>query len=423
MRLLPQSVQHAFLHQNRASFCIFLALVLPAGARASSPQVVASPANVVFGTVMVGQSQSEEVVLVNNGTTPVAISAFSVNDSAFNISGLNLPETIPASGRITLNVTFSPAGGAWTYGDAVFTSNASNSQLKITLAGAGGKSARLKAQPSSISFGNVTMGQTATVPVTLTNSSHFPVTLIALRGFGSGFSASGLTFPEKLTPGQTATLHVSFTPTAGGVAGGSILIEGGSLNIPVTGSGQTAGAGVLSLTPATLNFGDVDLGSSAGQSATLTATGGAVTIASATSTNSQYTISGISFPITLSSGQSTEFKLSFSPSTAGSSSATVTVTSNASDTHASEAASGTGVTVQYSVNLSWNPSSSSVSGYNVYRGTQPGSYSRINPSLDGTTSYVDNSVASGTTYYYAATAVSTGGQESGYSAPIKVSIP
>jgi len=419
MRLLPQSTHLAYLFRTAA-----LGLLLPllaVAAYASSPQITASPASLVFGGLMLGQSQKEEVVLVNNGATTVTISAFSVNDSAFSLSGLSLPATIPPGGRTTFMLEFAPTALGWTYGDVVFTSNASNSQLKLPLAGAGGKIQLLKAQPSSISFGSLTLGQTATVPVVVTNSSSLPVTLTALRDFGSGFSASGLTLPTSLARGQSATLQVSFTPTAAGASGGGILIEGGSLIIPVTGTGESIGQ--LTLSPTVLNFGNTDIGSTAAQSASLTATGGAVTVSSATSSNSQYGISGISFPLTLSSGQSTEFKLTFSPQTVGTSSATVTVSSNASDSSATETASGIGISAQYSVSLSWDASTSSVAGYNVYRGTQPGTYSRINSSLDSTTTYVDNTVVSGSTYYYAATAVNATGQESGYSAPIQISIP
>lgn len=420
MRLLPQSISSFSLCRASVLAVSLLALFVEM-AQAASPQITASPASLVFGTVAVGQSQQEEVVLVNNGETTVTISAFSVNDSAFSISGLSLPATIAPGGRAMLTLAFAPSSTSWTYGDVVFTSDASNPQLRLPLAGAGGKIARLKAQPSSVTFGGVSLGQTATVPVVVTNTSFLTVTLTALRGFGTGFSASGLTLPASLAPGESATLKVSFAPTAGGAAGGSILIEGGSLNIPVTGTGQSIGQ--LTLSPTALNFGNVDIGSTAAQSVSLTATGGAVTVSSATSSNAQFAISGISFPLTLSSGQSTEFKLTFSPTTAASSSATVTVSSNASDSSDSETASGTGVAAQYSVSLSWTASSSPVSGYNVYRGAQPGAYSRINPSLDTTTTYVDNTVASGSIYYYAATAVNASGQESGYSAPIKVSIP
>jgi fibronectin type 3 domain-containing protein len=78
---------------------------------------------------------------------------------------------------------------------------------------------------------------------------------------------------------------------------------------------------------------------------------------------------------------------------------------------------GTGTNTQYTVNLTWN-STPNVMGYNVYRSTAPnGAYSKINPGLDANTAYADNSVASGSTYYYAATSVNSNGQESKRSTP------
>jgi len=75
------------------------------------------------------------------------------------------------------------------------------------------------------------------------------------------------------------------------------------------------------------------------------------------------------------------------------------------------------------VSLGWSASTSPVEGYNVYRGTAPGQYSKLNKTLDPNTSYTDVMVASGTTYYYAATAVNSSGQESAFSAPVQVAVP
>src|SRR5215472_12958587 len=56
------------------------------------------------------------------------------------------------------------------------------------------------------------------------------------------------------------------------------------------------------------------------------------------------------------------------------------------------------------VALVWSPSSSSVVGYNVYRGTQSGGpYGKLNSSVLSGTNYTDSSTESGTTYYYVST--------------------
>jgi fibronectin type 3 domain-containing protein len=78
---------------------------------------------------------------------------------------------------------------------------------------------------------------------------------------------------------------------------------------------------------------------------------------------------------------------------------------------------GTGTQpVQHSVSLSWDASTSPEVGYNVYRSTQSGGpYTKLNSSVLITLAYTDSSVQSGSTYFYAATAVDSNNVESAYS--------
>jgi hypothetical protein len=73
----------------------------------------------------------------------------------------------------------------------------------------------------------------------------------------------------------------------------------------------------------------------------------------------------------------------------------------------------------HTVDLSWVASmSADVMGYNVYRAVYSdacGPLSKINTVLVATTSYTDSTVANGTSYCYATTAVDTSNRESGYS--------
>jgi hypothetical protein len=76
------------------------------------------------------------------------------------------------------------------------------------------------------------------------------------------------------------------------------------------------------------------------------------------------------------------------------------------------------------VDLSWRASiSAHIVGYNVYRGPNGKSWEKINASLIASTLYDDSTVANGSTYYYATTAVNIEGKESTKSAAIKAVIP
>jgi fibronectin type 3 domain-containing protein len=87
--------------------------------------------------------------------------------------------------------------------------------------------------------------------------------------------------------------------------------------------------------------------------------------------------------------------------------------------------SGTGVqSAPHSVALTWNASTSTVAGYNVYRSTvSGGGYSKLNSSLLAALSYTDANVQSAQTYYYVTTAVDSGGNESVSSDQAQAIIP
>ena len=81
-------------------------------------------------------------------------------------------------------------------------------------------------------------------------------------------------------------------------------------------------------------------------------------------------------------------------------------------------------TANHVVDLSWKASTSSdVVGYNVYRSLDGATWKKINASLTASTLYSDSTVANGTTYYYAATAVDISGKESSKSSSIKAIVP
>jgi fibronectin type 3 domain-containing protein len=74
--------------------------------------------------------------------------------------------------------------------------------------------------------------------------------------------------------------------------------------------------------------------------------------------------------------------------------------------------------------LSWNASTSNVTGYNVYRSTTSGAgYLKITTSPLTSLTYVDDTVLSATTYFYVTTAVDESGIESSNSNEATATIP
>jgi len=79
----------------------------------------------------------------------------------------------------------------------------------------------------------------------------------------------------------------------------------------------------------------------------------------------------------------------------------------------------------HDVTLNWNASvSSGVAGYNVYRGSVSGGpYARMNSSAVTITSYNDNAVQPGQTYFYVVTSISLNNVESSFSNEVMAPIP
>jgi fibronectin type 3 domain-containing protein len=184
----------------------------------------------------------------------------------------------------------------------------------------------------------------------------------------------------------------------------------------------TPNTATLSLTPASTNFGNVALGSQANQSIQISNPGtSSITISQANVSGNEFSISGLNLPLTLGGGQNSTFQATFTPASAGAVGGSVSLVSNATNSPTNEALSGTGVHV---VDLSWTASTSSVVGYNVYRGTVSGGpYSRVNSSLVGATTYSDTTVSAGLTYYYVTTAVDSNNDESAYSNEATAAVP
>lgn len=376
-----------------------------------------------FGSVTAGTTKTLTVTATNSGTKSLTISSAAVSTKYFSISSPTLPVTVAPGVSATLSVSFTPNAAGSFSATVGFTSDATDSLVNLSLSGTGLADGQLTLNPTGEAFGSVTVGSKKTQSVTLTNTGGTAVDISQSSIGGTGFQISGLTTPMTLNASQSTTFTVAFAPQTAGNVTGSVTISSNGNNptlvMQLTGTGAAAAA-QLTVSPSTLGLGNVVVGTSGTASGNLTASGGSVTVTAATTNNSVFSIGGFSLPLTINSGQSVPFTITFSPATTGGVSASLTVASSAQPSTSTEALTGTGTPAPvHTVNLSWNGSSSSnISGYNVYRAVYQsscGGYAKINAVLNTTTLYSDNSVVDGTSYCYAATAVNTSNQESAYS--------
>lgn len=391
-----------------------------------------SRSTVDFGNVQVGNSVILPITISNTGKSSATVNQVSVSGVPFTFVGPTLPIVIPAHQKAQLSGQFAPlTPGAFSgTGTAYYVTSVDghdyNGTMTANLVGTGVADGYLSA-PGSMSFGSVTVGSSQSQSLTLSNTGGSTLTISNATITGSAFTFSGLSLPYTLSAGASTNLTITFSPTRSRSYSATLTLTSDAsdptVNVSLTGTGS-ASSGTLAVTPASMNFGNVTVGSSQTQNGSVTANGGSLTLTSATSNNAAFTIAGLSLPLNLAAGQSAPFTVTFAPTASGNASATISfVASNSSS--AIETASGSGTTIQHIVDLSWNASPSSpIAGYNVYRSTSAnGTFSKINPALDASLYYADNTVQSGTTYYYVTTAVDTSGEESSYSNMTTAVIP
>ncbi len=309
-----------------------------------------------------------------------------------------------------------------------------NGQSVTVPAQATSSTCQLSQTPATISFPNTTDGYQISSSVGLTSNCKTTITIDSVQAPGAPFSISGFQTPFTLAPGKTQAYTAVFSPTATGTATGSLHFASTvssvqPLTVSLTGTGVSATQGTLASSPTALSFGNVTVNGTSSLTATFTNSGSAsVTVSAVGVTGAGFSFTSVKTQFTLAVKQSVKFTVTFAPTAAGSVSGTFGVASNASNTTLAVPLTGTGTSsgtgTQHSVALSWSETGTGVAGYNVYRSTVSGGpYSKIDSATVVPTSYTDNTVTSGTTYYYVVTAVGTSGGESSYSNQITAVVP
>jgi hypothetical protein len=212
---------------------------------ATIPQLTVSTTSLSFGNVTVNSNATLPLTLTSSGTAPVTINAATLSGSGFTDSGASFPLTLNPSQSVTLQVKFSPTSAGTASGQLTITSNSSTGAtivLQLNGTGTAATTPQLLFSSTALAFGNVPVGSTGTLSLTLTSSGTAPVTINSAALQATGFSDSGATFPVTLNPNQSVTLELQFDPTATGAATGMLTVNsnsttGGTTQVALSGSG------------------------------------------------------------------------------------------------------------------------------------------------------------------------------------------
>jgi Alpha-1,3-glucanase catalytic domain D1/F5/8 type C domain/Alpha-1,3-glucanase catalytic domain D2/HYDIN/CFA65/VesB-like, Ig-like domain/Abnormal spindle-like microcephaly-assoc'd, ASPM-SPD-2-Hydin len=368
---------------------------------APGPVLAASPASLSFARTVVGSTAPAQTVTVtNSGTTSATVSGVAVTGDFSQTSNCG---TVTVGGSCTVTVTFKPTAGGSRTGTLTITSNANNSPATVGLSGTGiDSSTNLAAgQPASASsangqyvaanmtdpdpstywesangsfpqWGQVDLGQSYSIdkvvlrlpPSTAwgartqtlsilgsTDGSNF-TTIVGSAGYTFDPNANNNTVTITFNPATARYVRANITANTGWPAG---QISDFAV-YPAVGGSSTA---TLSVSPASLTFASQALNTtSSPQTVTVNNTGtaaAAVSQIAASGDFAQTTTCGVS----IAAGGSCTFSVTFTPTASGTRTGSLTIASNASNSPATVALTGTGAG---SVNLALNQPTSA-SGY------------------------------------------------------------
>jgi hypothetical protein len=408
---------------NNSPDSISVTLVITA---AASNTLTATPSTLAFSGVVGGAVPAKQSLTIGENPTGTVAFTASADQAWMTLSATS--GTTSSAIQVGAN-TAGLAAGNYTGHVIVTASGVSNSPMSVTvtLAVTAAQTSSLTVNPTSVAFGNINLANNNTKSVTITNSGTGSVTISQVNVLGLGISANGIATPTTLTAGQSTVLSIVYAPTLLGVVAGSVTVVSNATNSPTV--ILATGTGVqpqLATNPASLSFGNVATGASGSQTITLSNNGtAAATVSQVAVSGTGYSMSGITLPMTLAAGASTSVSVKFAPTATGSVSGSVTVTSNTPNSPTMVALSGTGTAaVVHSVSLAWAASTSTVVGYNVYRGSVSGGpYTMLTSTPDSALTYTDMAVTAGQTYFYVVTAVDANGNESIVSNEVQVLIP
>lgn len=199
-----------------------------------------------FGSVNVGSSANLNVTVSNTGDAPLSLTGIVSSDPQYTFTPNAFPVNIAAGGNSVFVVTFTPAAAGTVNANLTFAHNGPGPNTVYAVTGTGFTTAPVfNLSVPALAFGNVSVGGTATLPVTVSNSGNAPLTISGIVSSDAHYTFAPNTFPINVAAGTNTSFNVTFAPTAAGAVPGTLTFTHNAAGSPsvlnLTGTGQTQG--------------------------------------------------------------------------------------------------------------------------------------------------------------------------------------
>ena len=213
--------------------------------RASTPQLAS-------GSESVAPSIMTKTIAMTAAAVPVTPTITAQPTSQTVAAGQTATFYVTSSGAAPLSYQWQKNGTAIsgatsaTYTTPVTTSADSGSQFTVAVSNPNGTTissvatltvqaaGQLTSSVSNLNYGNIVVGNSSLLSVTLTNKGTSSVSISNVTLSGAGLSATGIPSGLTLAAGGSATLSVAFAPAAAGILNGSVTITSNATNSTLT---------------------------------------------------------------------------------------------------------------------------------------------------------------------------------------------
>lgn len=308
----------------------------------ATPAIALSPASLAFGTVTTGSSASLTTQIQNPGNATLTVSSIALcsgTPTVFTWSPSTTPFTVPAGGATTLTVTYTPVAATTDSGCLAIASNATATPtVNLAVSGTGQvpQVPRITVTPTSLAFGDVTVGTSSSRSFSISNTGTAPLigTVAVTSGTTAPYTVSPSTF--NVAAGGSVSITVTFSPTSVAPANASLTVASNdtvnpAVTVTVTGNGVAAPAPNIALNPTSLAFGTVTIGGQVSMTTQVQNVGTAplnvTAIALCSGTPATFTWSPAA-PFTVAPNGSTSLTVTYAPTAATVDSGCLAIASN-----------------------------------------------------------------------------------------------
>jgi hypothetical protein len=272
---------------------------------AQSPAAAVTPTILTYATTSVATSTDATVSISNSGPGYLDVKSYQftgADPGDFFYSGDTCLKARVAPGTTcTVNVSFKPISSGTRTAIFAITDNAPDSPQTVSLSGDGSQPS-VMVSPSSVDFGSQNDGTATTQTVVVTNNGPGLFVLTGLPGYGvtiTGANANDFALtqapcpPAQVAPGSQCAINVEFAPRYGevGVRTATLNLIDNATSSPqqVALTGTAVGA-VETVSPTSIDFGNVLWNQTGSHAVTVTNTGTADLVLGTASASTSFAV-------------------------------------------------------------------------------------------------------------------------------------